>query len=130
MFAEESIYGKSMVHIIDKEKRIILPKFTYVEQNDKLLIVDKQDYLAIYREDTYEMQFKKLEEEYAKCFDSNIKKQIELELLRLYSDVLKKVKSDKQHRISLSGIDLEKDEFLCIGAKDHVVLKTKCINKK
>ena len=128
MFGEESMYGQSVVHL-DNKNRIFLPKFTYVEKDDSLLIIDKEDYLSIYKEDLFEEKIKYLEDLYINS-DSNRKREIDVELLKLYSSILKKVKADNQHRISLGGIETDKEEFLCIGARNHAILDTRCINKR
>lgn len=125
MFGEESMYGQYMVHLDDKD-RIFLPRFTYVEQGDSLLIIDKEDYLHVYGEEVFEKRIKQLEDIYIKS-SSDKKREIEIELLKLYSSILKKVKADSQRRINLGGIKTNKNEFLCIGARDHIVLDTKKI---
>ena len=63
--------------------------------------------------------------------DIRMKQQLDLEILKLYSSILRKVKVDVQGRINFGNVELEDNEILCIGAKDHVMLKTKfkCIKK-
>ena len=60
MFGEESIYGQSIIHLDDK-RRIILPKYTYAEKGDKLVIVRKKGYLSVEREDILDGKIKELE---------------------------------------------------------------------
>ena len=128
MFGEKSIYGQSFVHF-DSKKRIFLPSFTLVQPKDSLLIVKNIDYLSVYEESYYEKIIKEIEKEYL-TFDSDKKRQCDLKLLNLYKSILKKVEADGQKRINLGGIETDKKEFLCIGAKDHVILDTKCIGVK
>lgn len=128
MFGEKSIYGQSFVHF-DSKKRIFLPSFTLVQPKDSLLIVDNQDFLSIYREDYYDKIRKEIEKEYL-TFDLSKKRECDLKLLNLYKTILKKVETDNQKRINLGGIETDKNEFLCIGAKDRVILETKFLRIK
>ena len=114
---------------LDPKKRIIQPSFTLVQPKDSLLIVKNIDYLSVYEESYYEKIIKEIEKEYL-TFDSDKKRQCDLKLLNLYKSILKKVEADGQKRINLGGIETDKKEFLCIGAKDHVMLETKCIRIK
>lgn len=120
MFAKDNIYGQSIVHCDDK-KRIILPKFTYVEKNDSLVILNKINYLSIYEEEIINKKIDELEKMYI-GYDNKKKKQVDLMLLDLYKSILKKVKVDAQHRIGLGGIEFTTNEFMCIGAKNYVIL--------
>lgn len=128
MFGEKSIYGQSIVHF-DSKKRIFLPNFTLVQPKDSLLIINNHDFLSIYREDYYEKIIKEIEKEYL-TFDSDKKRQCDLKLLNIYKSILKKVEVDSQKRINLGGIETDKDEFLCIGAKEHAMLETKFLGIK
>ena len=127
MFGEKGIYGNSMVHIGDKQ-RLVLPKFTYVEKGDSLLIIDRQEFISVCTQDVLEKEIKSIEELYKR---SNIydRKKIELDLLNLYKSIIKQVSVDSQHRINLGGIEIEEKDFLCIGAKDRIILNTK-VKKK
>lgn len=127
MFGQESIYGQRMV-TVDHKGRLMLPKFTGIEPQEILLIVDNIDYLSLYKEEMIETKIKMLEELYINS-DSDKKRKIELELLKIYESVLKKVKSDNQRRINLGEIKTDSNNFLCVGAKDHVIFKTKCVKK-
>ena len=128
MFGEKSIYGQSIVHF-DPKKRIFLPSFTLVQPKDSLLIVKNIDYLSVYEESYYEKIIKEIEKEYL-TFDSDKKRQCDLKLLNLYKSILKKVEADSQKRINLGGIETDKNEFICIGAKDRVILETKFLRIK
>ena len=128
MFGEKSIYGQSIIHF-DSKKRIFLPSFTLVKPKDTLLIIKNMDYLSVYSESDYEKIISEVEKEYL-TFDLNKKREADLNLLYLYKSILKKVEADSQKRINLGGIETDKNEFLCIGAKDHVILDTKCIGVK
>ena len=128
MFGEQNIYGQTLVHC-DSKNRIYLPSFTLVEPGEMLLIVNNEEYLTVYKEEVYEKYIKEIEKEYL-TFDITKKREADIMLLKLYSTILKKTESDNQKRIYLGSIETDKKEFLCIGAKDHVILKTKCINIK
>ncbi len=112
MFGEKSIYGQSIVHIDDKN-RIILPKYTYAEPGDKLLVINEGEYLAIHSEQEIEEKLKQKEKELDKK-----------ELFMLYSSILKKVECDKQGRITLGDIT-DSNELECIGAREYLILKPK-----
>ena len=128
MFGEESIYGQSLVHF-DSKKRIFLPSFTLVEPKETLLVINNEDFLSIYKEETYEKYIKEIERQYL-TYDLSEKRKCDLLLLKFYSTILKKVQCDNQKRINLGGIETEKDEFLMIGAKDHIMLDTRCVSIK
>lgn len=123
MFGEESIYGQSIVSL-DKKNRILLPKFTSVDKNDSLVIVDSGEYLSLYNESSIDNYLKFYEDKYKDC-DYEKRKEVELELYKIYSSIIKKIKCDSQNRINLNGINIEKTEFLCIGAKNYLILDTK-----
>lgn len=120
MFGEESIYGKSIIHLDDKN-RIILPKYTGAEKGDKLLLVRKNEEIQIHREDIFDSKVIKLEE---LCLQSTgeLKIEKEKELLELYNSIIKKVTCDSQNRITLSEIK-DCSEIECIGARQYLILK-------
>ena len=120
MFGEQSIYGQSNVRIDDKN-RIILPKYTYAEAGDKLLVINDGEYLSIHSEQEFEekLRQKELELEKSSLKQKNAKKR---ELLILYSSVLKRVTCDKQGRITLGNIT-DSNELKCIGAREYLILK-------
>lgn len=120
MFGESSIYGKSIIHLDDKN-RIILPKFTSAEKGDKLLIVRKNEYIHIHREDILDSKIRKLEE---LCLNSTGDKKIELEeeLFKIYDSITKKVTCDSQCRVPLGDI-ADGSEIECIGAREYLILK-------
>ena len=122
MFGEQSIYGQSTVRLDDK-KRIILPRFTFAEAGDNLLVVNEGEYFSIYKEKILEEQIERKELEFEMA-NSRQKKVMKKELLILYSSILKKVVCDKERRITLGDI-IDGDEIQCIGAKNHVILKVK-----
>ncbi len=126
MFGEGNIYGQTSVSL-DTKDRIILPVFTYAEPKDELLVINKEDYLYVCKEEKIENIVNNLEQKY---IYSNLdeKKQIELELLKIYRAILKKVEVDKQRRLNLGGIDILDKKILCIGAKDSLILETKIRN--
>lgn len=128
MFGEKSIYGQSIVHF-DAKKRLVLPKFTLVQPKDSLLVVKNIDYLSVYEESHYEKIIKEIEKEYL-TYDANKKRECDLKLLELYKSILKKVEVDCQKRINLGGIETDRNDFLCVGAKDHVILETSFLGLK
>lgn len=122
MFGEKSIYGQSSIHLDDR-KRIILPKYTYAEAGDSLLIINEGEYLAIYSESEFEQKLKQKEKELEQS-SSRTKKAKKIELLILYSSILKRVTCDKQGRITLGNI-IESNEIECIGAREYLILNQK-----
>ena len=120
MFGEESIYGQSVIHLDDK-KRIILPKYTYAEKGDKLVIVRKKGYLSVEREDILDSKIKELERLCSKSVDPE-KTKLEIEFYKMCSSVLKKVTCDSQGRITLGNI-VDSNEIKCIGARESLILE-------
>lgn len=126
MFGEGNIYGQTSV-TLDSKDRIVLPTFTYAEHEDELLVINKEDYLYVCKEEKIENIVSNLEQKY---IYSNLdeKKQIELRLLKIYRSILKKVEVDKQKRINLGGIEIPDKKILCIGTRDSLILDTKIRN--
>lgn len=120
MFGEHSIYGQSTVHV-DSANRIILPKFTYAEEGDSLLITDEGEYLTVHSEKEFEEKLKQKELDLEEA-SYRIKKAKKRELLILYSSILKRVTCDKQGRITL-GNAIDTDEIKCIGAREYLILE-------
>ena len=83
--------------------------------------MNKIDYLSIYEEEMINKKIAELENMYI-GYDNEKKKQVDLMLLDLYKSILKKIQIDTVHRVSLAGIDIKTDEFMCIGAKDYIIL--------
>ena len=63
MFGEGNIYGQTSV-TLDPKDRIILPTFTYAEPKDELLIINKEDYLYVCKEEKIENIINNLEQKY------------------------------------------------------------------
>lgn len=124
MFGEEEIYGQEEL-CLDGKKRVFLPRFTKATVGDSLLIVEEDDFISIYEKNTYINKIKELEERIDNCFDSFERGILELSLMLMYYDVIKEVKCDSQKKVSLNNISLEKEKFMCEGAKDHLLLKVK-----
>ena len=103
-----------------------MPSFTLVKPKDSLLIVNHEEFLSIYDEEFYDSIIKEIEKEYI-TYDLAKKRECDLKLLNLYKSILKKVECDNQKRINLGGIKTDKKEFLCIGARNHLILDTKKI---
>ena len=120
MFGEQSIYGQSTVHIDDK-KRIILPKYTFAEAGDSLLIVNEGEYFSIHSEKEFEEKLKQKEIELDKT-SSKLRSAKKRELLIMYSSILKRVTCDKQGRITLGNIT-DSNELKCIGAREYLILE-------
>jgi DNA-binding transcriptional regulator/RsmH inhibitor MraZ len=120
MFGESSIYGKSIIHLDDKN-RIILPKFTSAEKGDKLLLVRNKGYISIHKQDILDSKIRKLEE---LCFNStgDIKIEREKELFELYNSITKKMICDSQGRVGLGDI-IDTREIECVGAREYLILK-------
>ena len=121
MFGEQSIYGQSIIHLDDK-KRIILPKYTFAEAGDSLLVINEGEYITIHSEKEFEEKLKQKEEELEKC-SSKLKNAKKRELFIMYSSILKRVTCDKQGRITLGNI-IENNEIECIGAREYLILKS------
>ena len=119
MFGEKDIIGQSTVKT-DIKKRIVLPKFTYAEFNDKLLVLEMKDYILLYTLSSFEEKLAKLEEKYK--ISKKKRKQIER---FLYSRIRDIAICEKSRRISLDSVVKEGQKFVCIGCKDHVKLKIK-----
>ena len=120
MFGDQSIYGQSTIHLDDK-KRIILPKYTFAEEGDSLLVLNEGEYLTIHSEKEFEEKLKQKELELEEA-SSKTKKSKKRELLILYSSILKKVTCDKQGRITLGNI-IDSNEIKCIGAREYLILE-------
>ena len=120
MFGEESIYGKSTIHLDDRN-RIILPKFTGAEKGDKLLLVRNKGHISIHREDILDCKIRRLEE---LCFNStgDIKIEREKELFALYNSITKKMTCDSQGRVVLGNI-IDSREIECTGARESLILE-------
>ena len=122
MFGEESIYGKSIIHLDDKN-RIILPKYTGAEKGDKLILVRKKGRIHVCREDILDSKIKELERICLRSTDPE-KTKLEAELFKMYSSILKKATCDSQGRITLGNI-AKSNEFECIGARESLILEPK-----
>jgi DNA-binding transcriptional regulator/RsmH inhibitor MraZ len=123
MFGEKDIIGNEVLKI-DNKKRVVLPKFTYAEENDELIVVKLNNHISIHTICSFEKRMQKLREEY-KSLDSIAKKRL-LQIKRiLCSELSNMVKCEKNGRINLNGVVDEEKEIICIGCKDHVKLKIK-----
>lgn len=122
MFGKDSIYGQAIVHLDDK-KRIILPRFTGASQGDRLILVRNNNYLSIHSEVNFERKIKELESRYEKSSGAE-KIQIDIQLLEIYKSILKKLKCDKERRVTLGNI-IEGNEIECIGAREYLILNAK-----
>ena len=120
MFGEKGIYGQSIIRV-DDANRMILPKYTFAEPGDNLLILNEEEFLSIHSENEIEEKIKRLELELEEASSRN-RKAKKKELYILYSSILKKVTCDKQGRITL-GDTTNSKEIKCIGAKDYLILE-------
>ena len=126
MFGQDSIYGNKILNV-DKKNRLFLPSFTFAEEKDRLVIV-KSDVM----EDSYELQLQdyiddllqNLENEIISAKTQEEYKKLKLEFYKKTSAILKIVVCDSQRRINVLDIDNEAKQYKCIGAKDHVILKS------
>lgn len=129
MFGQDSIYGNKILNV-DKKNRILLPSFTFAEEKDRLVIV-KSDVM----EDSYEIQLQDYIDDLLQDLENKLieakvlktdeeYKRLKLEFYKKVSSVLKTVVCDSQRRINVLDIDNEAKQFECIGAKDHVILKS------
>lgn len=122
MFGEDTIYGRTEIKK-DNKNRIVLPAFTYAEFNDSLLILNNKDFIDIYSELDFNKILDNLE---LKIKNSNNKKEeniLKKDLLKMYELVIKKVKCDNQRRINIYPMYNEESKLICIGARDHIMVK-------
>ena len=131
MFGEKNIYGQINLKLDDKN-RIILPKFTYRETGDSLVIVKNKESNSydIYKTEVFDEklqdQINYLEDKLKKTIDDKKREQIQKLLNELYDSILVKTTCDKQGRIVITSIldEGEKiDTVEAIGAYNHLMIR-------
>lgn len=121
MFGENSIYGKKVLNK-DSKGRIFLPSFTGASDKDQLLLVENNENIDLYKEETYDKLIKELYGIYSNEIDIEKRLKLKSTIERLCSVILKKVSVDKQRRILITPYFNEEESIECFGAKDHLVL--------
>ena len=122
MFGEKYMLGTSK-HRLDSKGRLIIPSDTRVEENDELIIINKDEFLEVWLLDTQIDQLKELE---IKKLNSS-----SIEELRRYQDminiitcnVIKTAIMDKQKRLNLSKEAiklLDTDEVVIERMGNHI----------
>lgn len=103
MFAEEEIIGKSSVKI-SSSKRIILPKYCYAEEGDRILIMFDGTNHFLYSENKFYEIINELENKLSQAETKEEKKDIRLKIKILCHLVLEPIICDKQRRVNISRI--------------------------
>lgn len=121
MFGENKIIGRKN-SILDAKNRTSIPKFSGIEQGDKLVLIqENEESFLIYEKKYYLEQIKILESKLEEIKDINIlielKKYIEME----YMKIVKELNCDKQHRVVLTE-EVPK-EITFFGCGDHLKMK-------
>lgn len=122
MFGEKYMLGTSK-HKLDNKGRVIIPSDTRVEENDELIIINKDEFLEVWLLETQINQLKELE---IKKLNSS-----SIEELRRYQDminivtcnVIKTAIMDKQKRLNLSKEAiklLDTDEVVIERMGNHI----------
>lgn len=125
MFGEESLLFLTTANM-DSKNRVAIPAKTKVEENDVLALVDNDTYLSIYNINYFESILEQLEELKRNTYTNDTKKlkEIELKMSKICIKILDKVKVQKQHRIILSDIIVNKfslsNDLYVEGEYDHI----------
>lgn len=102
MFAESHILGQSSIKISEKG-RIVLPAFTYAEENDKVLICLSEDrnYFRIFSKNNITNLLNEMIEKQKSIYDLEILKSINYQIQHFQSLFVCECDIDKQRRIIL-----------------------------
>lgn len=126
MFGEEKIFGKSEISI-DEKNRIKLPKFTYAESGDRIIIQKEDDELKISNELRIVKIIEEIEESLKYVKNSSEAKILKEEMDKLYISILSTKTCDQQNRIILPN-DIfdtsETNKIIAVGYGDYVKLYT------
>ena len=118
MYGDKVIVGYSIINI-DQNNKMCLPRYTYCEPGDKLLIIPEDDKLVICSSIVLENYMNKIES------INNHKEEKELlcKLRELCKTVLYETIVDNQNRIDLSShIDFLDKTVEIKGSKDKIVI--------
>lgn len=126
MFGEEKIFGKSEISI-DEKNRIKLPKFTYAEAGDRIIIQQEDDALKISNELKITKIIEEIEEALKHVENISEAKTLKEKMDKLCISIISKKICDQQNRIILpNGIfdTSETNRIMSVGYGDYIKLYT------
>lgn len=126
MFGEEKIFGKSEISI-DEKNRIKLPKFTYAEAGDRIIIQQEDDALKISNELKITKIIEEIEESLKYVENISEAKTLKEKIDKLCISIISKKICDQQNRIILpNGIfdTSETNRIMSVGYGDYIKLYT------
>ena len=126
MFGEEKIFGKSEISI-DEKNRIKLPKFTYAESGDRIIIQQEDDTLKISNESKITKIIEEIEETLKHVENISEAKTLKEKIDKLCISIISKKICDQQNRIILpNGIfdTSETNRIMSVGYGDYIKLYT------
>ena len=126
MFGEEKIFGKSEISI-DEKNRIKLPKFTYAEAGDRIIIQQEDDALKISNELKITKIIEEIEEALKHVENISEAKTLKEKIDKLCISIISKKICDQQNRIILpNGIfdTSETNRIMSVGYGDYIKLYT------
>lgn len=126
MFGEEKIFGKSEISI-DEKNRIKLPKFTYAESGDRIIIQQEDDALKISNELKITKIIEEIEEALKHVENISEAKTLKEKMDKLCISIISKKICDQQNRIILpNGIfdTSETNRIMSVGYGDYIKLYT------
>ncbi len=126
MFGEEKMFGKSEISI-DEKNRIKLPKFTYAESGDRIIIQQEDDALKISNELKITKIIEEIEEALKHVENISEAKTLKEKIDKLCISIISKKICDQQNRIILpNGIfdTSETNRIMSVGYGDYIKLYT------
>jgi len=126
MFGEEKIFGKSEISI-DEKNRIKLPKFTYAESGDRIIIQQEDDALKISNELKITKIIEEIEEALKHVENISEAKTLKEKMDKLCISIISKKICDQQNRVILpNGIfdTSETNRIMSVGYGDYIKLYT------
>ncbi len=126
MFGEEKMFGKSEISI-DEKNRIKLPKFTYAESGDRIIIQQEDDTLKISNESKITKIIEEIEETLKHVENISEAKTLKEKIDKLCISIISKKICDQQNRIVLpNGIfdTSETNRIMSVGYGDYIKLYT------
>lgn len=126
MFGEEKMFGKSEISI-DEKNRIKLPKFTYAESGDRIIIQQEDDTLKISNESKITKIIEEIEETLKHVENISEAKTLKEKIDKLCISIISKKICDQQNRIILpNGIfdTSETNRIMSVGYGDYIKLYT------
>lgn len=126
MFGEKMMLG-NCERRLDPKGRVFMPKFTYAEQNDEIVILQSQYYLSIWNANQMKQRIETLKNGMLASENDNIyqKLQRELEELLYYSYSTSKIDSQKRALVPTNILiqnGFINDTVILEGAYDHIRL--------